>query len=153
MRTCERPHEIGAEALWRAGPGCDAERPQCLTIVGKDEAAKLGSATEVQEQSDLDATRAEIIQKLSFVHPMQSATNLELDAHFLVNQEIDSEPANAMASERDLDRHLALHAAASFLERNGHGCGVHGLQEAVSKFGVDLLEGMNHFSRDAFVKQ
>ena len=95
--------------------------------------------SEVDEETDLNAGRVEVVDDLGLMLGKDGFHGLEFDEDFVFHQEVGIEGPDVFASKRDLDLFLAFHSESRLSESQGERLFINRFQKAAAEF-VDHLE-------------
>ena len=98
---------------------------------------------EVDQEPNLDSRGVEVVDDLSFMLRGDGLDRLELDKHFLFDEEIGVEIAYGLAPEVYGNGSLRLYGMPSIRKRNEHGVLVYRLQKACTKLVYHLKRTPN----------
>ena len=109
-----------------------------FSMVGEHLPSELWFRPEVQEQSDFDIGRSEVIQKLGLVLRREARSGFVFDDDQPVDDEVGEVFAHFDALEVDLERNLLSDREARLLQRELQTILVHLLKEAVPQQVVNV---------------
>jgi hypothetical protein len=98
----------------------------------------------VQQETDVELGRTEIVQKLPSVGRAERGSALEFDHHAIVDEDIDAVCADANPLVEHLDRSFALGTHPSRAQFNRQSLPIYGLEIAVVEMVVRFKESADH---------
>jgi hypothetical protein len=100
----------------------------------------LGLRAEVEQQSNLQHARSEVIQELGFMDRLESSTGFKLNNDHSTHDQICLELAYCFTAKTRTKRELLIYLESCLPQSNSHGLTVHRLHKAITQLIVNLKE-------------
>ncbi len=118
-----------------------------LSFIVKQQSTELRARTEVEQETNLDRCRFQVMQQLRFVGRLENPGALEFQQYSFLHQNVPSKSADFMPSEPHRNCHLSFNAQACFAQRDHKRFLVHRFQESITKLVINFVENPNDFLR------
>jgi hypothetical protein len=105
-----------------------------LAPIGKHEPLKLRFRSKVEEKTDFQRSRAQVVDDLLLVDSGQRILCFGLDDNLVVHQQVDSIDPDWNSEIRELDRHLTSYEQATSAELDRERIPVRGLEKPATKY-------------------